>query len=301
MHSFDRALQLTPVEPGVWQAVFIKEWDRGDRLAQGGYTNAYCLKACLVAAPNYPHPVSLTVHYLDVIHIGVACEFHVRIRRQGKRYAYLNLELRQGGRTAILALCVLASDAADVYTDNGGGSSTDLSVPSYQPPKVSKDEWIPMPQDLFGDRPRKEDGKNAEDAAPRGGMWQHMHRLMRASDVAKIRAWKSWRDRKTRADACGAEFREPEPSRGTELPTTGLVSLVESQTENEYGSVSLSSRAYDALACCLWVDNFPPFSMLAWRDPKLKPGQGKGMMPGWTTVQLTTEWVRACEKENGGF
>lgn len=298
MHSFDKALQLQPVagKSGFWTGTFVQEWDRGDGLAQGGYTNAYALKALLTAAPKYPHPVSLTVHFLDILHIGVPCEFHVTLQRTGKRYAYLALEIRQNGRLAITGLGVCASATADAFVDNGGGVKGDIGQPELSvAPKITKEECGEQPQDLFG-RPKTEAEMkiNEEIVRERGGMWQHMHRLMPKDDVAHIRAWRDWRAKKTALDGECEDDDEvarrvgppPSPIDGSGIPSRGFVEL--------------PGRKYDALSCCLWVDNAPPFSMQAWRDPKMTRGNGEGFMPGWTTVQLTTEWTRACEADNGG-
>ena len=227
-----------------------------------------------------------------MIHIGVACEFHVTVQRSGKRFTYLSFEIRQGGRLAITGVAVLASEGADNFVDKGGGVKGDIGLHSYTvAPEITREECGEQPGDLFGRHLESDRKVNAEEAMGRGRMWAHMHRVMPRSDVAEIRAWKKWRARKTQLDAEHASDSDvarllgPAPSNGASLPTRGFVTL--------------PGRNYDALSCALWVDNFPPFSLQAWRDPKVARGKGAGLIPGWTTVQLTTEWVRACESVNG--
>src|SRR3954469_18443453 len=38
---------------------------------------------------QYPHPVSITSDYLDVVRIGIKTDFEVEVLRTGKRFAYV--------------------------------------------------------------------------------------------------------------------------------------------------------------------------------------------------------------------
>lgn len=92
-----------------WSGSISPEWS-GPPGPNGGYVAALILRAirAQVAAPRRL-PRSLTVHYLRPPAIGEV-EIVVDIERSGRTATTATAQLRQGGRTMCIAICVLVDE-----------------------------------------------------------------------------------------------------------------------------------------------------------------------------------------------
>ncbi|KAJ3338860.1 hypothetical protein HDU93_008995 [Gonapodya sp. JEL0774] len=217
--SLDDATKLTKIGPGKFSGEFVREWDRWDGNAQGGYIKAYITKALITAAGNYPHPVQISTDYLDVVKIGVPTVFEIEMLRSGKRFAYLRGTVSQHGKLLIATSGVLASAIVDVQ-DRAPvadiGTALFRSAPGVDVIPEPED-CPPFDQSVLMGRERA-GGINIIAASPRPLMF---HNLRRNVSPLHRDDFLSWRNARDESESANKPYSGPGRADGTDRETWG--------------------------------------------------------------------------------
>ncbi|MCV7031335.1 thioesterase family protein [Mycobacterium sherrisii] len=113
---FTEAMRLREVEPGIYEGELNKHWTIGPKV-HGGAMLALCANAATQACAEAGHePVAVSASFLWAPDPG-PMRLITAIRKRGRRISVVDVELVQGGRTAVHAVINLG--APEHFSSNG--------------------------------------------------------------------------------------------------------------------------------------------------------------------------------------
>jgi acyl-coenzyme A thioesterase PaaI-like protein len=108
--SFAEVSRVTPGPAGRFTAVVNSEWTVGGR-PNGGYLVSMLGRAAVTLAPEHPHPIAVSAHYLRSPDPGPV-EIAAEVLRAGRSASQLRASMSQGGRPCVEALLTASTLAA---------------------------------------------------------------------------------------------------------------------------------------------------------------------------------------------
>ncbi|WP_440940093.1 thioesterase family protein [Immundisolibacter sp.] len=130
--QFERDIQLVAVGDGTYEGQLSSAWNIGE-VPNGGYVMALACKA-LASAVDFPHPASITGHYLLPTEAGPVT-IETDVVRRGRRIATATARLIQGGRERVRFI--------GAFTDLMRGRGLDLHT-SSPPSLAAVDRCVPL-------------------------------------------------------------------------------------------------------------------------------------------------------------